>query len=230
MSNINQLFLQKLPSCIFGGDGENDDASNSSSEELGSESSQNGSESTGSASNDLGDATPNDSKSDDDTRGLKSALNTEREARKAAERELKKFQKAHDDAELAKKDEVTQAATRAERAESKVAKLASGLLNQRLADAIRKAAGDFTDPEDAVSGVDRSQLVYEQDDDDPSEITIDAKSVQNAVKRLATAKPHWLKTGTSDGEPTGSSFGNPRKPTPKTSDDALRENYPALRH
>ena len=68
----------------------------------------------------------------------------------------------------------------------------------------------------------------EQDDDDPSVITIDQKSIAAQVKALSTKKPHFIKTGTEDGEPTGSSFGGTKTPKKTNRSDELKAAYPSL--
>lgn len=162
--------------------------------------------------------------------GLKSALASERRLRENAERELKKRQKAEADRELAEKTEVEQAKIRADQAAQKVTALAQGLLREKLDNALVAAANKakFIDPSDMVLLVDRSQLVYTQDEDNPAQITIDQKVIDSVVKELATKKPHLVKTGTDDGEPTGSAFGGPAPKGQKPTEDALREMYPSL--
>ena len=85
----------------------------------------------------------------------------------------------------------------------------------------------FIDPSDAINGVDRSKLVYDQDDEDPTDIDIDLTSVVAEVKRLAASKPHFITRGTDDGEPSGSGFGGSKKQK-KSSEDQMRELYPSL--
>src|SRR5690606_19230575 len=109
--------------------------------------------------------------------------------------------------EDAEKTEIDQYKAKAEKATSTNERLAASLLKRDLDDAIKAAAKDFIDPDDALRGIDRSKLVFEQDEDDPTEITLDLKSIEREVKNLATKKPHFLKQGTDDGEPTGSQFG-----------------------
>jgi hypothetical protein len=174
-----------------------------------------------------------DDKSSDDKAELKEALRKERAANKAKEKELKRLQRQQEDAELAKKDETEAERLRRERAEERLTKLASGYLKTRLDQAIRDAATklNFVDVNDALAGVDREALTFEQDEDDPSDVTIDEKSVAREVKALATRKPHWVKAGTDDGEPTGSTFGGAgRRKGKGTNEETLRSKYPALNY
>lgn len=193
------------------------------------------------------DDAPNDSEDPDDpskesqehddaddpkVKGLKSALATERANNKRIARELRQAQKAKDERELAEKSEVEQATAKATQAEEKATKLAQGLLKRDIDSAIEKAARDagFIDIDDALSGVDRSKITWEQDDDDPSDIEIDFATVKAEVKGLASRKKHLIRSGTEDGQPTGSTFGGGgKRKKGKLDDDALKERYPSLR-
>lgn len=164
-----------------------------------------------------------------DVTGLKSALAKERAANKAKDKELKRLQKVQKAEEDAKKSDLEKAQGEAEANKAKAEKLAAGFLRTNLNSAIRAEAekAGFIDVDDALNGISRDDLEYEQDEDDPSDVDIDLKSVQKAVKALATKKPHFIKKGTDDGEPSGSQFGGTRKKK-KSSDDELRERYPSL--
>jgi len=164
---------------------------------------------------------------DDPHAGLKTALAQERAERRKAEKALEKINKDKEAKELAEKGELEQATTKLQRAEERATKLASGFLRSNLDAAIRSAAAEFVDPTDAIDGVDRSALSYEQDEDDPSNVTIDQKSVEAAVKKLATKKPHFLKSTTDDGDATGSSFGG-GKGRKGDSKQVYAERYPSL--
>lgn len=185
---------------------------------------------TGSGSKDQSGKT--DDEGEEDVSGLKTALEKERANVKARDKELAKLKKRDEDADLAKKDEVEQANIKAQRAEEKATKLAAGLRRTSLNSAIEKAAEKlgFIDTDDAIAGVEVPDDAIEQDEDDPSDITIDSAAVLKAVKALATKKPHFIKSGTEDGDATGNQFGgNNRKPK-KTSDETLREKYQALQN
>lgn len=166
----------------------------------------------------------------DDVEGLKSALAAERKRAKAAERELNKRVKAETDTEAEKADAVAAAQKKLQEVQERNEKLANGLLQRELEARIRKAANElnFVDPTDAIDGVDRSKLEWDQDEDDPSQIDIDDKAVEKAVKALATKKPHFVKRGTEDGAPTGSGFGGGNQGDRKDKDAALRARYSAL--
>jgi len=220
-----QLLEELLPAVIFGAEGD-DDGSPGDGE----------SGDDGDAGSSADDDNDDDGQNDDDdeknkdTDGLKSALRKERARANAAEKALKAKTKAEEEAKLAEKTEIEQAQTREQQAKDRAEKLATGLLQRDLNDAIRQAARDlnFIDVDDAVQGVDRSSLVWTQDDDDPTDIVIDTKSVEREVKKLATKKSHFIRSGTDDGEPTGSQFGGSKKKK-TTQDDELKKKYPALR-
>jgi hypothetical protein len=174
---------------------------------------------------------------DKDVEGLKSALQKERKTAKEktrAERTLAKqlaeAQKKLDEIADKDKSEGEKATKAAQAAQTKVAKLAEGLKKTRLDAAIEKVARElkFKDTDDAISLVDRSSIEVEQDEDDPSDITIDAKTVKAAVKALADKKKHLVGEEGSD-EPSGSKFpaGGGKDKTKLTEED-LRNKYPAL--
>lgn len=169
-------------------------------------------------------------KSGEDVSGLKSALQKEREANRAKDKQLKAFQKAQADAEKAKMDDVDRLTAERDGSVEKAAKLATAWRDRSIRDAILDEARklNFIDPSDALN-IDRSVISYEQDDDDPSDVDIDLKTVTAAVKKLATEKKHLIRTGTDDGHPSGSGFGGSGKRTQKEKDEELLERYPSLR-
>src|SRR5690606_17927203 len=117
----------------------------------------------------------------------------------------------------------------------KATKLAAKLLTNAVDTAIIKVgtALKFRDLDDALKLVDRSEIDVEQDEDDPSDVEIDTKTVEAALKALAKAKPHLLiPDGDGDegsGEKSGSKFGGSRKSKDDLDEERLRELYPALR-
>lgn len=173
----------------------------------------------------------------EDVSGLKSALQKERDDRKALEKELKKYQKAEQDKELANKSEVEQATTKARQAEEKAAKLAAGFRKTAVNSAILKAASaaKFLDPSDALRPEVLEAIGVEQDEDDPSQVTVDEKSVIAAVKALANSKKHYVASGDGSTQrqaakaKSGSSFGGASNNGNLTADEqALAARYPAL--
>lgn len=177
----------------------------------------------------------------DDLEALKRALKTERELRKKAEkgqklseREKRRLQKAQDDIKAAEEGEVAAAKKSADEAADKVKNLGAKLRTQAVESAITKAASkmNFRDPDDVITHLARNNfkdIDIDQDDDDPSDIDIDPKSVEKAVKAVATAKPHWL-IAAGDSGPSGGSF-NGGKPGGKGGDKnrEYAERFPALR-
>lgn len=224
-----QFSLDELPEVIFGAEGEDENGQDDSSSDSG-DSSTDDKGAAGSSSEGSQQQNEHDDADDPKVKGLKSALEEERRANRARDKELKALRKEKADRELGEQSAVEQANTKAEKAAEKAAKLSAGLLKRDLNSSIERVAKDmgFIDPSDAIEGVDRSKLVYEQDEDDPSVITIDGKTVEKAVKDLATKKPHFLKTGTEDGEPSGSQFGAPGRKK-KTTVETYKESYPSLR-
>lgn len=178
--------------------------------------------------------TNNDSPgSNDDTLnidGLKSALEKERQNNRKLSKDLRRFQKAEAEAEMAKKTELEQAQAREEAATKRVQSLAQALLTTQLHNRIAHEAASmgFIDTDDAIKGVDISSIEYEQDEEDPTQVDIDVKSIKAALKDLSTKKPHYLRTGTDDGDPTGTPHGG-RKKKKRTSEQTYRDRYPSLR-
>ena len=213
-----------LPSVIFGAEGDDEGSSNNDDGDNSNEGND------GAGSDDANKDKVHDDADDPKVKGLKAALEAERKRAAAAEKRAKAAEKEKADRELAEKSDLEQSQVREQRATERAEKLANGLLQRDLNDAIRTAAvaAGFIDPSDAIDGVERAKLVYEQDGEDPTNITIDQKTVEAAVKALATKKPHFIKSGTDDGDPTGSQFGGSRKKK-TTTDDELRKKYPALR-
>ena len=221
--------LSRFPSIIRGA--ENDgDTDSSDSESSSTDSSSGGDGGAGSSSEGSQQQKQHDDADDPAVKGLKSALEMERRNNKAKDKELKALQKEKEERELAERTEIEQAQIRETKANEKAQKLAAGFLNEKLDNAIKAAATTlgFIDTDDALAGVDRASLTFEQDPDDPTQVTIDIKSVEREVKNLSTKKPHFLKRGTDDGEPSGHQFGGSQQKK-KSSEDTLKEKYPALR-
>lgn len=175
----------------------------------------------------------------EDTSGLKSALQKEREGRRAMEKELKALRRAEETRANANKSEVERATEAEARAAAKVEKLASGFRKTALHSAVLKAAGaaKFRDPSDALRPEILEAIGVEQDEDDPTQITIDEASVTSAIKNLAKAKPHYLAVGDSSQQKqkqipkSGSTFNGSATQSNLTSDEqSLAKKYPALAH
>lgn len=171
----------------------------------------------------------------DDTAGLKSALQKERADRKAMEKELKALRSDKQSKDDAEKSELQRAQDEAKRNSEKATKLAQGFKDSALRSAVLAAAGKakFTDPSDALRPEILSAIGVEQDDDDPTNVTVSVDDVTAAIKKLAKDKPHYLapaevkqqrppKSGSSFGGSGNSGTGDAQK-------DALYAKYPALR-
>lgn len=115
--------------------------------------------------------------------GGKKALDSERTARKDAEkraRELEKKVKAFEDAN---KSDLEQAAGRAEQAEQR----AQALIDRTVTAEIRAAAAaTFNDPEDATAFLDRASYVGDDGD-------IDTAQIKTDLADLLKRKPHLAK-------------------------------------
>ena len=171
-----------------------------------------------------------------DVEGLKSALAKERKSRREAERELKKQRRTQLEQQQSKdqeQDEVKRIQAERDTERSKSEKLAERLQNVAVDSAIMKYAGDqFADLDDVLKLIDRVDIDVDQDDEDPSSVTVDDESVKDAVKKLAKSKPHLLKVTPEGGNRTGSEFGGGTKSGKKDalSEEALMAQYPALRN
>jgi len=227
----NKLTLDLLPEFFFGAEGEDDAAGTQGSESNDvDDSTDEGVEDT--ADDDEDDDNEHDDADDPKVQGLKAALKAERLKAKREERRANTLAKKVKAKDLAEMGELDAAKTQLTESQDKISKLASGLLRRDLDAAIRKAAAkaNFVDPEDAVALVNRSSLTYTQDEDDPSDIEIDTKTIIAEVKRIAQGKPHFIKgqgAADDDEDPSGSKFG--RKGKKKSTEEELKEKYPALR-
>ena len=165
----------------------------------------------------------------DDVAALQRALQAERRNNKRLTRENNRFKASQDRQNNDEANELEETRTKLQESTSRTEELAAGLLSRDLNKAIEDEAKkqNFIDPSDAINGVDRLKLVYDQDDEDPTDIDIDLASVIAEVKRLAASKPHFISRGTDDGEPSGSGFGGSKKQK-KNSEDQMRELYPSL--
>lgn len=170
---------------------------------------------------------------DDPAAGLKSALQKERADRKAMEKELKALRAEKQTAADAELSEVERLKKENETSAGKTAKLAQGFRKNAVNEAILKAAAaaKFRDPSDALRPEVMDALGVEQDEDDPSNVTIDSATVTAAIKALAKSKPHYLATEQKQTTPkSGSQFGGSGGGSNLTADQqALAARYPALR-
>lgn len=143
----------------------------------------------------------------EDVTGLKSALATEREARKAAEKtakELATWKQEQEDKGKSETERLTAESTRAKEAATKAEQDAAAVLtraNERVLRAevklLAQAAG-FVDPDDAWLLMDRSAVKL----DEGGNVT----GADAAIKALAEKKPHLLGQGGGTPPP---SFGAP---------------------
>jgi hypothetical protein len=170
----------------------------------------------------------------EDINNLKTALRSERQQRREAQRQLKAAtrqqskKKEEDDASNQEAEALRQQVAESD---ARTAKLAQTLVTTAIDNAIVKAATSqkFRDVDDALTGINRSEIDWEQDEDDPSNVKVDADTVKDAVAALAKTKPYLLQTAAED-DASGSSFGGGKKKNNQgLTDDVLRERYPALR-
>lgn len=227
MSNTTSI-IDNFPDVVIGA--EDDDEGTPNLEGSGNEGDPNAAEgSTGGENPGTGDEGED---------GRTKALRAERKLKREAEAEAKRL-RAENEA-LKRKDmeevdrlkaELNDASSKNTESLTKLEKLTEGFKASAVKAAISAEASrqNFIDVNDALAGVDFSTLVIDQDEEDPSQVTIDLKTVTAAVKKLAASKPHYIKAGTDDGEPTGSTFGGSRKNNSgETSEDTLRNLYPSL--
>lgn len=168
----------------------------------------------------------------EDPDGLKSALARERRDRKALEKELKTFRTARQAAEDAEKGDVDRLTAERDRAADKAIKLAAGFKTSAVEAAIIAAAGKakFRDPSDAIRPDIIALVGVEQDEDDPTQVTIDEASLATAIQNLAKNKPHWIGTEEKKKPKSGSSYGGAGSGSDKDdANAALKARYPALR-
>lgn len=173
--------------------------------------------------------------SQDDTSGLKSALQKERADRKALEKELKAFRDAQKAKEDAEKSDIDRLTDDNSGLAAKLERLTQGYRDNAIERAVLEAAtkANFRDASDALRAEVLRDLPFEQDEDDPSKITVDAAEVTRRIKALAQAKPHYVQAEAPAPRPsrTGSKFGGSTTGK-QTGDDAraaLIAKYPALR-
>lgn len=232
---------------ICGYEGEGGDSGQGGSGDAGAGAGTGSNDGTGDGNSNGGQSSDDDGDDDDDlpddkdVEGLKSALKKERQSSRTnsksvrtLERQLRDAQKKLDEQADKDKSETERANKQAQTAQEKVTKLAARLQRQALDQIIEREARalKFKDVDDALSLVDRSEIEVDQDDDDPADITIDAKSVKRAVKALAERKKHLIGDDDSpggDSGPSGSRFNSGQKDKQQASADALKALYPALR-
>jgi len=170
----------------------------------------------------------------DDAAGLKSALQKERADRKALDKELKALRAAKQTADDAEKTEIQRLTDSSTATTAKLEKLAAGFRANALETAVLRAAGalKFRDATDALRTEVFSAIGLEQDEDDPTKVTIDEASVTAAVKALAKNKPHYLGTPDRTSAPkSGSQFGGSSngQGSEASAKATLAAKYPALR-
>lgn len=167
---------------------------------------------------------------EEEVAGLKSALQKERATAKENAKRLAAFEKAQQEKEDAEKSEIQRLTDQSTRASEKLQKLAAGYRSSKVEAAIIKAAGDakFTDPTDALRPEVLAAIGVEQDEDDPTRVTVDEDSVKAAIKELAKAKPHYLAQQQKTTAPSGSKFGGNNNTQAPSQEQQLRQLYPAL--
>lgn len=165
-----------------------------------------------------------------DTSGLKSALQKERADRKALAKKLAAYEKSEQDRTDAEKTEIQRLIDQDQRKTAKLQQLAEGFRKSKIEAAVIKAARaeGFTDPTDAIRQEVLMAIGVEQDEDDPSQVTIDETSLKKAIQDLAKAKPHYKAAAQQKPPPSGSKFGGSSTPPAQTEQQKLAALYPAL--
>lgn len=223
---MDEKFWNQWPWVIRGAEGEGD-GNDDSSDDDGNDDGDDGSDDSDDSS-DGQNAEGNQSEQEDRAK-LQKALAAERRLSRKLDRENRRLKAGQQNKENQETEDLEKTRNDLAETRTRAEKLAAGLLKRDINAAIEKAArkAKFIDVEDAINGVDRTKIVADQDDEDPTDIDIDFDTVEAAVKELASKKPHFLTTGTDDGDATGSSFGGSKKRKP-TSEEALKELYPSL--
>lgn len=168
---------------------------------------------------------------EEEVAGLRSALEKERTERKANDKKLTAYEKAQQEKADAEKTEIQRLTDQGSRDSAKLQRLAEGFRASKVEGAVLAAAkaAKFTDPTDALRAEVLSAIGVEQDQDDPTQVTIDEASVTEAVKALAKAKPHYLGEQRQAPPTSGSKFGGGANNGPKLSEEQkLAAQYPAL--
>lgn len=179
---------------------------------------------------------------------LKKALNKERKDRREAQKQMKSLQKQLDElkpkgsggsgkggkSDDEKSEEDAESKRKLAAAEARSERLAERLARSAVDTAIIQVAAEakmpkFTDVEDVLKLLNRDEIDFEQDDEDPSSVDVDKETIRDALKDLAKTKKHLLigDNGKGGGK-TGSKFGGGNSNRGKTSMDALKKKYPAL--
>lgn len=159
---------------------------------------------------------------------LEESLRKERRLRRQAERDARKAKKSKQTNEENKDADETRKALEA--AEARTKRLAEGLLNDKIDQAILAEARKvgFIDETDALIDAVRKEIDADQDEEDPTDIDIDMDSVKDAVAELARKKKHLVGSKVPDSKSGGrfrKNGGNDDKPNQQ----ALAEHYPSLR-
>lgn len=220
MRPTKQVLLWDLLNVTLRGfEGDDDDGGDNSNDDGGDDEDNKG-------DNDEGDKGDKDQGND----GLKSALRKERQARRQLEKELKEFRKFKEEQEAKDKSDTDKAKDEATKAQQKAERLAARLRENAVDNEIIKIGTKlkFRDIDDALKLINRDDIEVEQDEDDPSDLQIDSKTVEEALKALAKAKPHLL-IAEGEGQRTGSKFGGGQKSQEQLDEEALMARYPALR-
>lgn len=136
-------------------------------------------------------------------------------------------------------EELQQAVTKAEKLAGQLATSAVNTAIMQVMNSNDKKVPKFTDIDDVLQLISRGDIDVEQDDDDPSQITVDKDTIKEALKALAKKKPHLLtrddgEGGKGGGKPdekpgTGSKFGGGRRGNESSQTQALMDKYPALK-
>jgi hypothetical protein len=183
-----------------------------------------------------GNSTASKTYSEDEISGLKSALEKERNDRKALDKELAAFRKAQKAKEDSEKSEVQRLADDNASLGDRYTKLATQFRNNEVNRVITEAAKSigFLDPSDALRAEVLDNLEINQDEDDPTKVTVDVTEVVKRVKQLAKAKPHYVGGSQQQAPSTrsGSTFSgasNTGRNDSTAEQQRLAQLYPALR-
>lgn len=169
----------------------------------------------------------------EDVKKLKEAARKERVEKRALAKELKELKGQKQTEQV--QEETKQVEQQQRVNDERLAKLAAGFRDARVEQVVAKVAAalNAASPEDVYDHLklrNFPDIDVDQDDDDPTKVTVDEDDVKAAVKKVLKAKPHWVKGAAGDGTPSGSQFrpGGSRKP--ELDKDALQSRFPALKN
>lgn len=223
---------------LIGAEDDESDSNESGSGNLGEGGDSSGEGSNGDDSDDPDDSDDSDDSDDDPdddkgsgaSSGLRRDLSSTRAQLREAQKQIKAFQKDKEKADNAKKSDTERLQGELDKSTERVTKLSEAFRKSTIDRVVSRLAAkqNFRDAEDAMAFINFSAVDIDQDEDDPSKVEVSEDNVKAELKRIARAKPHLIKSGTDDGEPTGSGFGRRKNKGDNDEEKKLAEKYSSL--